>query len=196
MEGSPERATPASQDSDALLVARCREGEEGAWSELVERFSRYIFAIATQGFRLSEADAEDVFQEAFARTYESLDKLRDDAAIRPWLAQLTRRLCVDRLRQAARVSPSEDLEPAVDEGDESVFDQLETAMSLRDSLSSLSDECQQVLDRFFARDQSYRMISEALGIPQGTIASRISRCLTKLRSEYEGLGRKQPSPTS
>jgi hypothetical protein len=69
--------------SDADLVARCREGDANAWNELVERFSRYVYAIAVRGFRLSEADAEDVFQDVFARTYEQLDRLRDDAAVRP-----------------------------------------------------------------------------------------------------------------
>ena len=64
--------------TDAELVARCRSGEVLAWAELVERFSRYVYAISTQAFRLSPADAEDVFQEVFARTYEHLDRLRDD----------------------------------------------------------------------------------------------------------------------
>ncbi len=59
-------------------------------------------------------------------------------------------------------------------------------MGVRDAVTELSKECQEILDRFFARDQSYRMISEQMGIPQGTIASRISRCLEKLR---EDLGR-------
>ena len=89
-------------ETDAQLVARCRAGDEDAWRELVERFSRYVFAIAVQVYRLSEADAEDVFQEVFARAYENLNKLRDDNAIRPWLAQLTRRLCLDTLRAGAR----------------------------------------------------------------------------------------------
>ena len=68
--------------SDAELVARCRSGDHDAWRALVERFSRYVYAIAVQAFRLPEHDAEDVFQEVFARTYEHLDRLRDDAAIR------------------------------------------------------------------------------------------------------------------
>jgi RNA polymerase sigma-70 factor (ECF subfamily) len=168
---------------DAILVARCRAGEEGAWPELVERFSRYIYAISTQGYRLAQADAEDVFQEVFARTYEHLDRLRDDAAIRPWLAQLTRRLCVDRLRQSARVSPSDEVELMSEGEDAELFDRIDEAMEVRDALASLTDECQEILDRFFARDQSYRMISNEIGIPQGTIASRISRCLGKLRDD-------------
>jgi RNA polymerase sigma factor (sigma-70 family) len=84
--------------SDAQLVARCRAGDDAAWNELVERFSRYVFGIAVQAFRLSRQDAEDVFQDCFMRAYENLGKLRDDSALRPWIGQLTRRLCIDRLR--------------------------------------------------------------------------------------------------
>ena len=57
---------------------------------------------------------------------------------------------------------------------------------MRAALGSLSDECQEVLDRFFCRDESYRTIGDELGIPSGTIASRISRCLGKLRERFEG----------
>jgi RNA polymerase sigma-70 factor, ECF subfamily len=69
--------------ADAQLVARCRSGDHEAWRELVERFSRYVYAIAIQAFKLPEHDAEDVFQEVFARAYEHLHKLRNNEAIRP-----------------------------------------------------------------------------------------------------------------
>ena len=98
--------------SDAELVARCREGDDECWRQLVERYSRYVYAISVQAFRLPESDADDVFQEVFARAYEHLGKLRDDAALRPWLAQLTRRLCIDTLRSGSREQPAgEELEP-------------------------------------------------------------------------------------
>ena len=48
---------------------------------------------------------------------------------------------------------------------------------MREALAGLSDTCQEILDRFFARDQSYRTIADELEIPSGTIASRIARCL-------------------
>jgi RNA polymerase sigma factor (sigma-70 family) len=170
--------------SDAQLVERCRAGDERAWAALVERFARYVHAIAVGAYRLPEADAEDVFQDVFARTYEHLDRLRDDAAIRPWLGQLTRRLCVDRLRAA---KPAIALHEAGGEGavDERL-EQIEQAVVVRDALGRVSGDCQEVLDRFFARDESYRTIGEALDLPPGTIASRISRCLGKLRNELEG----------
>ena len=170
--------------SDAQLVARCRDGDQRAWEELVERFSRYVYAIATQAFRLAPDDAEDVFQEVFARVYEKLDTLRDDEAIRPWIAQLTRRLAIDRIRASGREQPSEDELEAPEASD--TMATLDEALSVHEALAGLSENCREILDRFFARDESYRTIGEALGLPGGTIASRISRCLVKLRELYEG----------
>jgi RNA polymerase sigma-70 factor, ECF subfamily len=175
----------ASTLSDSQLVARCRAGDPQAWSELVERFSRYVHAIAVQAFRLPEPDAEDVFQEVFARAYQHLDKLRDDAAIKPWLAQLTRRLCIDRLRAGSRERPVADEELAVAEPDETLAF-LDEALTVHEALAAAPEHCREILDRFFARDESYKTIGEALDLPSGTIASRISRCLARLRAELEG----------
>ena len=176
--------------TDAQLVARCRTGDADAWRELVDRFSRYVYAIAVQGFKLSEHDAEDVFQEVFTRAYEHLHKLRDDEAIRPWLAQLTRRLCIDRLRAGSIEQLDDDVEIA--DADDMIA-RLDESLAVHEALSALPDNCQEILDRFFARDESYHTIGDALEIPSGTIASRISRCLTKLRVEMEGRNHGAPS---
>jgi RNA polymerase sigma factor (sigma-70 family) len=169
--------------TDAQLVARCRAGDQAAWNELVERFSRYVYAIATQGFRLQGHDAEDIFQEVFARVYAHLDRLRSDEAIRPWIAQLTRRLCIDRLRAGGRETPAELEETA---GMDERLAALDDALTVRAGLDAVGDPCREILDRFFCQDESYKVIGEALDLPAGTVASRISRCLTKLRAELEG----------
>jgi RNA polymerase sigma factor (sigma-70 family) len=178
------QGTPESALDDAQLVARCRTGDGDAWNELVERFSRYVYAICVQGFRLSEHDAEDAFQDVFAKVYEQLENLRDDNAIRPWIAQLARRTCIDRLRTGRR-ELAEGWEP--DDLDETLG-RLDEALTVRGALAGLDEPCREILDRFFARDQSYRAIGDALGLPQGTIASRISRCLEKLRAVLEDSG--------
>ncbi len=175
------------EQSDAQLVSRCREGDADAWNEFVERFSRYVYAICGRGFRLAQHDAEDVFQEVFARAFERLSELRSDDAVRPWLAQLTRRLCIDRLRLNARDMPS-DVEPDESEVDD-VLATLDDAMAVRAALDSVGDPCREILDRFFCRDESYRTIGDDLEIPSGTIASRISRCLEKVRTELDGRSR-------
>jgi RNA polymerase sigma factor (sigma-70 family) len=177
--------------SAAQLVARCRNGDQEAWTALVERFSRYVYAIASQGFRLRDQDAEDVFQEVFARVYERLDTLRSDEAFQPWIAQLTRRVCVDRLRSGSREETTDESEMAADP-DEDAIVRIDEALDVHDAMAGLPDNCREILDRFFARDETYRTIGEALELPAGTIASRISRCLVKLREELEG---RKPVPT-
>jgi RNA polymerase sigma factor (sigma-70 family) len=169
--------------SDAELVARCRNGDAAAWDALVERFARYVSAIATQAFRLPPQDAEDVFQTVFMRVYERIGSLRSDDAVRPWIGQLTRNCCLDLLRASGRVVPMEEIdEPAADD----TIVRLDEAMDVREGLAHLGPECHEILDRFFARDESYRTIGEALSIPAGTIASRISRCLGRLRTQLDG----------
>jgi RNA polymerase sigma factor (sigma-70 family) len=171
-----------SMTGDGDLVRRCLGGESAAWDELVLRYSRYVYAIATQGYRLHGPDAEDAFQEVFLRIYDRLGSLRDPEALRPWIAQLTRRVCLDRLAAAGREEPA-GVEPAEIEH---TLEQLDEAFAVREALGELSEECREVLDRFFCRDESYRTIGQELGIPSGTIASRISRCLGKLRERFEG----------
>ena len=168
--------------SDATLVTACLAGEQSAWDELVERFARYVFAISTQAFRLGADDAEDVFQEVFARIFDRLGTLRDPEALRPWIAQLTRRECIDRIRATTRETPTDELP----EHAEDALDRIEEAFDVHVALDSLTGECQEILDRFFCRDESYRTIGEDLGLPSGTIASRISRCLRRLRERMEG----------
>lgn len=182
-EAAALRAAALGSDTpDAQLVARCRTGDEEAWRELVERFSRYVYAICVQAFRLPEHDAEDVFQEVFARVYEKLETLRDDEAFRPWVGQLTRRCCIDRMRSGGREEAAETLPETADDD---VLGKLEESFDVHEALAALPGNCQEILDRFFARDESYRTIGEALELPAGTIASRISRCLTKLRENWE-----------
>ena len=115
-----------------------------------------------RAFGLSETDAEDVFQDVFARTFERLDSLRDDTAVRPWLAQLTRNACIDRLRAGAREELTAD--PDAETADAAI-ETLDEALAVHEALRALSGDCREILDRFFARDESYRSIGEALELP-------------------------------
>jgi len=169
--------------SDTELVRRCKSGDDAAWNAFVERFARYVSTICLRGFRLRAEDAEDVFQDVFTRVYTNLHTLRDEGAVRPWIAQLTRRRCLDLLASGAREQP--EAEP-IEADREARLDEIDEAFAVREALGHLSDTCQDMLDRFFAQDQSYRTISSELDLPAGTIASRIARCLAKLRVELEG----------
>jgi RNA polymerase sigma factor (sigma-70 family) len=177
--------------SDAELVARCRAGDASAWGELVDRYARYVYAIAVRAYRLGPDDAEDVFQEVFARVFERLDTLRDGDALRPWIAQTARNCAVDLLRRSGREIAVDDVPEEGDEG----LDRLDEALTVHAALEGMTPDCREILDRFFRRDESYRTISAELELPPGTIASRIARCLTRLRDVLEP-GRNHPSSAS
>jgi RNA polymerase sigma factor (sigma-70 family) len=177
--------------SDAELVARCRAGDQAAWEALVDRYARYVHAIVARVYRLGPHDAEDAFQDVFARVFERLDTLRDDTALRPWIAQTARNCAVDALRRAGREVP---VEAIPDDADDALA-RLDEALTVHAALDRLSPECHEILDRFFCRDESYRTIGTELELPAGTVASRIARCLTRLGDVLEP-GRKRPPATS
>jgi RNA polymerase sigma factor (sigma-70 family) len=137
--------------ADDDLVARCRAGDQAAWQELVRRHATMVQAILRGGFRLDQHAAEDVFQDVFTRVYLRLDSVRDDAAVRAWIAQITRNAALDWLRR----SSSETATDAVDDGAyEEPLAAVDQALIVREALSRLPDHQQQILDRFFARDES------------------------------------------
>jgi RNA polymerase sigma-70 factor (ECF subfamily) len=166
---------------DAILVQRCRAGNDAAWVAVVDRFSSYVYAIAIR-FGLSDDRAQDVYQDVFTRAFTDLGSLREDGALKPWIAQLTRRAAIDRLRADAREVPAggEDLPDA-----EPNLEHIELTLTVQCALDDLPAPFGEVLSRFFIEDQSYRTIGAALGIAPGTVASRISRGLTMLRAALE-----------
>jgi RNA polymerase sigma factor (sigma-70 family) len=181
--------TRASVDdaSDGHLVALCRVGDPEAWRALVDRYAGLVNAILRGGFRFGAHDAEDAFQEVFTRLYLKLSTVREHEAVSGWIAQVTRNVAVDWLRRNGREVASSD------EIDEAAFEEplqaVEEALVVRAAMGRLATHQQEILDRFFARDESYRTIGDALGIPPGTVASRISRALARLREELEPGGR-------
>lgn len=148
----------------------------------MERFSAYVYAIVTR-FGLRTDGVEDVYQEVFMRVFTRLESLRDEAALKPWIAQLTRRAAIDRLRSEVRETTA--LDADLLSGDEPGFEQIEQAMTVYRALDALPSPYREAVSRFFLQDQSYRTISEALGISAGTVASRISRGLAMLREVLE-----------
>jgi RNA polymerase sigma-70 factor, ECF subfamily len=169
----------AARQVDAQLVQRCRAGDEAAWAVVVDRFSSYIYAIAIC-FGLSDDRAQDVYQDVFTRAFTRLDSLREDGALKPWIAQLTRHAAIDRLRADARELPTLGAEDVPDE--EPDLEHIALAETVHCALDDLPAPFGEVLSRFFIEDQSYRTIGVALGVAPGTVASRISRGLSMLRA--------------
>jgi RNA polymerase sigma factor (sigma-70 family) len=166
---------------DSDLVALCRGGDDAAWGEFVERFTGFVRGIAIGRCRLGRDDAEDVAQEVFARAYERLDTLRSDSAIRAWIGQVTYCLSIDVLRRSSRERAAD--QPVDSEVPDEAFSEPEEAVWVQQMLNDVPAPCREILDRFFLLDQSYSTIGADLGLPPGTVASRISRGLARLRAE-------------
>jgi RNA polymerase sigma-70 factor, ECF subfamily len=167
---------------DAAVVSRCRRGDEAAWPDLVRAFAPYVHAIAVKAYRLSEQDAEDVFQEVFLRTWQNLGRLRSDDAIRPWIGQLTRRLCIDRLRSRARELTREDVDSGIAFVAGDALAQIDDALTVRQAIGDLPMIQREIVDRALVRGESHATIAAALGIAEGTVASRISRARQRLQA--------------
>lgn len=172
------------------LVDRCRNGDADAWRDLVGQYSAYVYAIVVRAYRIPRDDAEDLFQEVFARVFERLEMLRDDAALQAWIGQVTRNLCIDHQR---RSRPTGELPETLESDGQRELDELTEALYVQQALAELSGECADILDRFFRRDQPYRTIAAETGLAEGTIASRISRCLARLRDVIEGRSGRAPA---
>lgn len=171
------------------LVARCRHGDERAWSEMVERFQRLVYSIPRR-MGLREDDAADVFQSTFVALYRSLDRIESPKTIPKWLSVTASRESL-RVRRVAASTLSSTLDegPTLEEvvaDEERNAEQLAVVASeshhLRDATDRLGGRCSKLLTiLYFEEDVSYQAVSERLSIPVGAIGPTRSRCLQKLR---------------
>ena len=168
-----------------------RSGDAAVWDELVDRHSRMLWGIAAR-FRLSAADSADVFQTTWLRLVEHIDAINDPACIGGWLATTARHECLRVLRQAQRQVPVGDEWPEHADEPWEPTDRLvlaERDAALRDAVGRLRDSDQALLEKLTADPApSYEEISDALGLPLGSIGPTRARCLQRLRRELERAG--------
>lgn len=171
-------------EAEAQLVARCLKRDEDAWRAMVDRYASYIYTIITRGYGLAGEDAHDVFQQSLLRVFESLPGYRG-GEFRAWLRQVVRTSCLTHLR---RHHPTESLkEDVVDQAQADTLENIEHAYVLTQAIERLEPACRQIFDLFFFRGQPYHAIATKLSIPEGTVGSRLARCLTKLRAQVRDL---------
>ncbi|HEX9639531.1 MAG TPA: sigma-70 family RNA polymerase sigma factor [Acidobacteriota bacterium] len=173
--------TSAAAPSDSVLVARCLEHEEEAWELIVRRYHRRLFNIAYQFVGRVE-EAEDLTQEIFLKLYHSLDKFDRSASLVNWLVRVAKNHCVDyyrrKRREMASVIHDEELLTVVQSRGKSPlgqFESKENSKRLRDAMARLPEHLRLAVLLRDIQDLSYQEIAERLGIPEGTVKSRINR---------------------
>jgi RNA polymerase sigma-70 factor (ECF subfamily) len=179
-----------SEHADADLVERCLASDEEAWADLIGRYADYVYAVAIRGFRLSREDAEEVLQDTMLQVYEHLADFRGTGALRAWIGTIAQNASRQRLRGRVRRSESALPDEVIDTAQQQALDAVEEAFQTRSALAQLDAPCRQILEQFFFYNRRYAEIASDLGVPAGTVASRIARCLVRLRRIVGGVSRR------
>ncbi len=186
-------ATPAGtpdRDDDARerdLVARARARDANAFRELVECHRHRALGLAMRVVR-SAADAEDVAQEAFVRAWFALPDFRGEAKFSTWLYAIVMRRALDRAESLKRRRGREaELDAAHEVADARPADDERARLALRmdRALGALSDAQRAVVTLFYYESRSVGEVAMALGMPEGTVKTHLSRARAALREAWQ-----------
>jgi RNA polymerase sigma-70 factor (ECF subfamily) len=184
-------------DPESSLVARCLRGDEPAWEELVRINTRKVYGLCYR-FTGSGSEAQDLTQEVFLRVFRTIKTFRSaEGSFGTWLARVTRNLLIDHYRRTRQERVTDSIEeqlPMLEEcgaaGPARPDQELagkEASEILQATLQKLSPDLREAVILRDLQEMEYREIAEVLGIPEGTVKSRINRG----RAELGRLLRKQ-----
>ena len=191
MEGRP---------ADGELFARAQRGDAAAYEEIVHRYQQVAFRTAYL-ITGSAADAEDAAQEGFVKAYRALATFRPGVEPRPWLLRIVANEARNRVRSTGRRHA---LELRLAEGHrlsdghrpggaapspEAAAVAAEDRRQLLSMVNALSEEDRMVIASRYFLELSGEETAEALGIPEGTVKSRLSRALARLRERVGEVSR-------
>ena len=203
-EGDPARVAAAAEQAHlAALAAGCLQGDSRAWELLVRSQQRRVYGLCYR-FTGSAAESEDLTQDVFLKVYKNLSSFDPGkASFGVWLTALTRNLLVDHYRRSRleRASDSLDQPSAGDEdgptraerlpdtrvGQERYVAGVELRARVQSALAEITPELREAVILRDLEDMDYREIADILGIPQGTVKSRISRGRAELARKLKGM---------
>ena len=172
---------------DGELVERAQQGDVEAYEQLVQRYqglaSRVAYLVARDA-----ADAEDAAQEAFVKAYYALGRFRRGASFKPWLLRIVTNEALNRRRSAGRRAglalraAEEPVSGDAAPSPETAALELEKKRTLLAALDSLDEPDRLAVTYRYFLDLSEAEMAAALGVPRGTVKSRLSRALVKLRA--------------
>jgi RNA polymerase sigma-70 factor (ECF subfamily) len=171
--------------SERELVERCREGDEQAFRELVERYQGLVYALVARSIP-DRSRAEEVAQDVFVRVYRGLPSFRGEARVSTWIYRIT----VNLLAAERRPPPTEPLEGtrevprqfgAVDRR----FDELTLRDRMDKALQRLPPHYQVLVNGHYLKGMRYEELAEALNLPLGTVKTHLHRAKRQLRQLLE-----------
>ena len=166
---------------DAELIERCLRKDNSAWDEIVVRYRRKVFHIAYK-FTGKHDEAEDLTQDIFLKVFRSLDKFHRDADFSTWLSSVARHYCIDHYRASKREREVlvEDLlafdhAEAVSGNPQRALEDRDVKGLVRHGLDQLPRKLREAVVLRDLQGLSYQEMAERLGLPEGTVKSRINR---------------------
>jgi RNA polymerase sigma-70 factor (ECF subfamily) len=181
---------------DKELVGRCLQGEASAWEAMVTSHGSRIGRLAHRYAPL-RGEVDDLKQEVFLRIYCSLASFRADTGnLSHWIVRVGRNLIVDLLRKSRHLPncrsgeelDMHDLPDKETASPETNTTQNEESRILRRSLRLLTPELEQALVLKYLKEMTYAEIAARLGIPDGTVKSRVKRGREKLACQLSKQG--------
>ncbi len=183
---------PAADDrvDEQVLLERARRGDGDAYGELVVRFQD----LATRTAYLITGDrseAEDAAQDAFVKAYQALGRFREGAPFRPWLLRIVSNEAINRRKAAGRRPILELTEASERPQDDAASPEAaavaaEARRTVLAALGRLREEDRLVISYRYFLDLSEAEMALALGVARGTVKSRLSRALARLREVMNG----------
>ncbi len=185
-----------SPERDEDLVRRYLGGDRSAFATLVERHERRMYNLALR-MTGREEDARDATQDAFLTALRKLSTFRGEAAFTTWMHRVTVNACYDLLRKRRR-APLYEFEPTEQEAAIPAPDHADattTAIDVRRALVQVPDDFRAVLILHDVQDLPYDEIASVLGIPVGTVKSRLHRGRVALARALSGERPDAPQPS-
>ena len=160
-------------DHDNVWVARCLRGDASAFEPIVRRYQRVLFSVAHRMLGNYE-DALDATQNAFVRAYEGLDQYDPNRRFFSWIYRIVVNECLNARRAQRPSEPlSDELEADAADGPLANVEAMERSASIEAALVRLSEDHRLVVVLRHFADLSYSEMSEALGVPEKTVKSRL-----------------------
>jgi len=192
-QGIPPAETP--EPADETLVADLAAGDAAAFTALVARYRRRVYGICLRYFR-NTADAEDAAQDAFVALYRRAATFRGNAAFSTWMYRVTTNACNDLARQRGRRprSGTTTVEDLADRpAEEDLLATRELSLELSDALNLLDADSRAAVVLHDVQGLPYLEIAERLGVPVGTVKSRIHRSHARLAVSLDHLRADSPA---
>lgn len=175
---------------DRTLLQRAANGDEGAFREIVRRHEQAVARTVTALLGPGD-EADDVGQEVFVRLFRASRDFRGDAQLRTYLTRIAVNLCYDALERRKRSAgwvrlEGTDEDPAIEAPDTTQdLESAERKEIILRAVESLDAKHQQVVVLRILEERSTKETASLLGVPEGTVMSRLTRALAKLRTVLE-----------